>query len=168
MRWLIVLGFLCASPAAAQETRMLATGEASPPATIDQLSWLVGTWRGEGFGSEATEVYSASEAGQIAGHFVQHDKTGGVKFYELMQIVPRGGSLVYRLRHFNGDLTGWEDDKQGKAVEFPLVALAPNHAYFEGMTLIRDDADTLRSIVRIDEGGGKSFEATFRYRRAAN
>ena len=82
-----------------------------------------------------------------------------------MQIVPRDGSLVYRLRHFNADLTGWEDAKAGRAVEFPLVALSAGRVEFDGMTLRREGADGLVSIVRIGSEGGKVQEATFRYRR---
>ena len=167
MRRLAILLALLSVPATGQDTRTLAAGASSPDATIDSLAWLAGTWRGEGLGSTATEVYSSPEAGQIAGHFVQHAKTGGVKFYELMQIVPRGTSLVYRLRHFNADLTGWEDARDGKAVEFRLVAIASDRVFFDGMTLVREGTDGLISIIRIDQGDGKSFEATFRYRRVA-
>ncbi|MEG3087574.1 DUF6265 family protein [Sphingomonas sp. PB4P5] len=87
-----------AAPAVAQETRQLPPGGVSPPATIDQLAWLAGEWRGEGIDAPATEVYSTAQGGQIAGHFVQTDKQGGVAFQELVQIFPRGGSLVYRVR----------------------------------------------------------------------
>lgn len=161
-----LVALLLATPAAAQETRSLAPGAASPPATLDQLAWLAGTWRGEGIAGPATEVYSSPEAGQIAGHFTQHGKDGGVFFYELMQIVPRDGSLVYRLRHFNADLTGWEDASR-KAVEFPLVAIEGDRFHFDGMTLIRDGADAMTAWVKIRERDGSEKEIRFRYRRSA-
>ena len=151
-----------ATPASAQETRQLPPGGVSPPATIDQLGWLAGEWRGDGIDAPATEVYSQALGGQIAGHFVQMDKQGGVAFQELVQIFPRGGSLVYRVRHFNADFTGWED-KSGRFVEFPLVALEPNAAYFAGLT-VRRDGDKLVSTVVIRENG-KAEEISFRYTR---
>ncbi|WP_443025528.1 DUF6265 family protein [Sphingomonas sp. PB4P5] len=64
--------------------------------------------------------------------------------------------------HFNADLTGWED-KSGRFVEFPLVALAPNAAYFAGLT-VRRDGDKLVSTVLIRENG-KAEEISFRYTR---
>lgn len=152
--------------AAPQETRTAAPGSAPPGASIDSLSWLAGTWRGEGYGGPATEVYSAPQAGQISGHFVQEDGKGGVQFYELMQIVPRGRSLVYRLRHFNADLTGWEDAKAGKAVEFPLMAVEGNRNFFDGLTIVREGPDAITVWVRIGKTGGKPEEMPFRYRRA--
>ncbi|PAX07577.1 DUF6265 family protein [Sphingomonas lenta] len=155
---------LAAAPVAAQETRSLAPGAPSPPATIDQLAWLEGAWTGDGLGAPATEVYSAPQAGQIAGHFVQTDPKGGVMFYELLQIAPRGRSLVYRLRHFNADLTGWEDAKPKKAVEFPLVAIDGDAAYFDGLTLKRTGPDAMTATVRIGGEGGPK-EVSFRYRR---
>ena len=151
-----------ATPTIAQETRQLQPGAVSPPATIDQLSWLAGEWRGDGIDAPATEVYSQALGGQIAGHFVQTDKQGRVAFQELVQIVPRGGSLVYRVRHFNADLTGWED-KSGHVVEFPLVALEPDVAYFAGLT-VRRDGNKLVSTVVI-RGNGKPQEISFRYTR---
>ena len=161
-----------ATPAAAQEapvykdTRVLAPGQKSPPATLDQLAWLAGTWRGDGLGAPAAEIYSSPQAGQIAGYFLQEDGKGGVRFYELVQIVQRGASLAYRVRHFNADLTGWEDAKGGVAVDFPLVAIEGDSIYFDGLTIRRDGAGGLRTWVRIDSRDGKpAREASFSYRR---
>ncbi|WP_213982659.1 DUF6265 family protein [Sphingomonas sp. dw_22] len=156
---------LClAPPALAQETRSLAAGAQSPAATLDQLAWLAGTWRGEGLGAPATEVYSAPQAGRIAGHFLQEDGKGGIEFYELMQIVPRGESLVYRLRHFNADLTGWED-ATGKAVEFPLVAIEKDAIHFDGLTFRITGPRAMTCWVRIRHKDGSTEEMPFRYVR---
>jgi hypothetical protein len=115
-------------------------------------------------GARATEVYSAPQAGRIAGHFLLEDGKGGVAFYELMQIVPRGKSLVYRLRHFNADLTGWED-KTGKAVEFPLVAIEKDAVHFDGLTFRVTGPREMTCWVRIRHGDGSTEEVPFRYVR---
>jgi hypothetical protein len=156
---------LCTAPGAlAQETRTLTPGAKPPPASVDQLSWLAGTWRGEGIGAPATEVYSSPQAGGILGHFLQEDGKGGVQFYEIIQIVPVDGSLAYRVRHFNPDLTGWED-KTGKAVEFRLVAIEGDAFYFDGLTLRRSGADAMTAWVRVHKKDGGTEEIAFRYRR---
>lgn len=160
------LSLILALPALAQETRSLAPDAKPPRAEIAQLAWLAGTWRGEGLGASATEVYSSPQAGRIAGHFQLEDGKGGIAFYELMQIVPLGDSLAYRLRHFNPDLSGWED-KTSKPVEFRLVAIEPDAVYFDGMTLKRSGANQMTVWVRIGEKDGSSQEAPFRYKRAA-
>ena len=153
-----------AGPAPCQQVRSATPDTPPPAADIASLDWLAGSWAGEGMGGQAVETYSAPFAGQIAGHFVMRNDDGSVAFYELMQIVPRTGSLVYRLRHFDGDLTGWEDGKGGKAVEFPLVAIENGDFYFDGLTLDREGDDALTVWVAIEEDGTVR-EVPFRYRR---
>src|SRR5262245_59168810 len=99
---------LVSAPAFAQETRSAVEGVASPPAQLADLGWLEGTWVGEGITGPAREVYLAPMGGQMAGHFTQ-SRGDGVFFYEIVTIVQVGHSLEYRLRHFNADLTGWEE-----------------------------------------------------------
>ncbi|MCC2977504.1 DUF6265 family protein [Sphingomonas sp. PL-96] len=160
----IVAGLLVLA-AADPQTRAALPGTPPPHARIADLAWLQGEWHGDGYGGPATEVYSAPQAGGIAGHFLQEDGKGAVLFYELLQIVPRGQTLVYRLRHFNADLTGWEDAKGGKAVEFPLVAVEDNRFFFDGLTLVREGPDTFTVWVKIAEDGKAAQDVPFRYRR---
>ena len=162
----IFFALVLAVPAPAQETRALPAGAASPPARIEQLAWLEGTWRGAALGGTAIEVYSAPDAGQITGHFTQ-TKNGKVAFYELMQVVPAGKSLVYRLRHFNADLSGWEDANPKKTVDFALVGIQADAVHFDGMTFRRTGPDAMTVWVRIDDEG-KTREEPFRYRRIAH
>ena len=153
---------------AAAETRTLPAGAASPPATIAQIGWLSGTWAGPGVGGRrAVESYTPAHGGQISGHFEQADGKGGILFYELMQIVPAGGSLTYRLKHFNADLTGWEEKPGATAVTFPLVAIEKDAVHFDGMSFYRKSADTLRVVVRVKEKDGSTHELGFDYRRVA-
>lgn len=168
MRYLLLTTMLLMTvPAAAQVTRSATPGAEAPPARVEQLDWLVGgSWVGTGVkGAPASETYSPLQGGGIAGHFIQEDGKGGVAFYELIQIVPRRRSLVYRLRHFNADLTGWEDAKAGKAVEFPLVAIAPDAVHFDGLSIVRRGPDAMTVTERVDHGGGAVRELSFPYRR---
>jgi hypothetical protein len=154
---------LAAVPAAAEETRTAPEGHVPPPASLAQLDWLVGIWTGDGIGgARATEVYSPPGAGSIAGHFVQEDGAGGIAFFEFVQIAEVDGSLVYRLKHFSNELVGWEEKE--RHVAFPLVALEPDAAYFDGLTVRRED-DVLISAVRVRQRDGSMHEYVFRYRR---
>ncbi|WP_404370112.1 DUF6265 family protein [Sphingomonas sp. MMS24-J45] len=152
-----------ATPAAAQHTRIL--GDSAPAsASIAQLEWLTGSWVGTGMGAEIAETYSAALGGRISGHFVMADGKGGVAFTELVDYVPVGQSLAYRVRHFNADMTGWED-KTGNAVQFMLVAVEKDHWFFDGMTLERTGPDALTMWVRITKEG-KAEDVPFRFVRA--
>lgn len=149
---------LAAVPAMAQQVRSLGEGESSPPASIDDLAWLAGSWAGTGFGGESHESWLPPVNGRMAGIF--HQSNGGeIRFYELLQLVPRDGSIVLRLKHFNADLSGWEDDSAGSAIEFPLVAIEGETAYFSGLTYQRVGEDGLRIYLNISRNGAVTTEA---------
>lgn len=163
LRILTAASIALATPAAAQHTRTL--GDSAPPsASIAQLDWLAGSWVGTGMGADVTETYSAALGGRISGHFVMADGKGGVAFTELVDYLPVGQSLAYRVRHFNADMTGWED-KTGKPVQFALVAVEKDRWFFDGMTLEPTGPDALTMWVRITEQG-KTEEVPFRFVRA--
>ena len=164
-RVLVVSVFVIAAggcaPISAQETRTMAPGAQSPPARLEDLAWLQGAWEGAGISGPATEVYSGPAGGQIVGHFRQL-RGEGIWFYEIMTIAQVGASLEYRLKHFNQDLTGWEEKAQ--VVRFRLVAVEKDTWYFEGLTIRRDGPDGMIGAVRIDSKDGPR-EAVFKYRR---
>lgn len=164
----LVFGILLATAghsatlSAQQETRTMKPGVESPPARLEDLAWLQGAWQGPGLSGPATEVYSGPAGGQIVGHFRQL-RGDGIWFYEIMTIVQVGASLEYRLKHFNPDLTGWEE--KGQVVRFPLVAVEKDAWYFDGLTVRRDGPDGMVGAVRIDSKEGPPREAVFTYRR---
>lgn len=153
---------LPAAPAPAQETRAAIPGASPPPARVTDLAWAVGTWEGQGITGPAREIYLPPMGGQMAGHFTQ-TRGDGIWFYEIVTIVERGNSLSYRLRHFNADLTGWEERNEVR--DFPLVAREGDAFYFDGLTIRPDGPDGMIGAVRIDNRDGTSREAVFRYRR---
>ncbi|MBY6204838.1 DUF6265 family protein [Halomonas denitrificans] len=144
------------------ETRTAIDGQAPPAASIDELSWLAGSWVGEGLGGRAREVYSPPMGGVITGHFV-FQRGDAMGFSEILSIAPLGDSLVYRLKHFHPDLTGWEE--KDEVIEFPLVAKEGDAFYFDGLTIRKDGEDGMVAAVRIDRGDAGVSEAVFRYRR---
>lgn len=158
--FLVLLALLVAMPAAAQDVRTAEPGAAPPRASIEDLAWLIGHWEGEGLGGQSFETISPPVAGQMAGHF-QQVKDGKVQFYEIYQFVPVGDSIVLRLKHFNADLTGWEE--KDRTVDFPLVAIEEGALYFSGLTMRRVGTDGLESFVRIGSQDGRI--ASFRFKR---
>ena len=117
-----------------QETRLGGEGFESPAARLDQMDWLVGQWSGEGIGgAPAMESWLPPTGDKMVGTFVQSTAEGGIRFTEHMYLVEEGGSIVLRLKHFNADLTGWEE--KGDMLTFRLVAMEPCAAYFHSLTL---------------------------------
>lgn len=133
----------------------------SPKADLSAIAWLAGHWRGEAFGGIVEEAWTTPLGGSMMGSF-KLVVEGEVQFYELETIVEEEGSLILRLKHFNGDLTGWEE--KDKTVDFPLVKVEPNKVYFGGFTIekISDDAITMYVIVGSE---GKAEEVSFAYKR---
>ena len=90
-------------------------------------------------------------------------KDDATVFYEIMSIQPDGHSIVLVLKHFNADLTGWEE--RDEVVRFRLVKLTPTAAWFEGLTFRRLDADNLQVQLAIGRPDGTAREEEFRYVR---
>jgi hypothetical protein len=151
-----MLMVIAAAALAAQEleVRTLAEGAASPPARVEDVAWLAGRWIGEGLGGCAEESLSPPVGGQMMGMFRQTKADGSLWFYEFYTIAPKGDSITMRLKHFNPDLTGWEE-KDG-FVEFPLVAIEKGAVYFDGLTYQRS-GKVLRSAVSLGENGKGEF-----------
>jgi len=139
--------------------RVAKSGDTPPPATISDFAWLEGTWVGTGLGGHTEESYSAPLGGAIVGYFrlVKADK---VIFYELVTFVEEGGSVLLRLKHFHPNLIGWEE--KDKSVEFKLVAIEGQAAYFSGQTF-RREGDTLSTAVLLKGEDGKTHIEQFSY-----
>lgn len=147
----------------AQETRLGEEGFESPAARLEQVDWLVGQWRGEGIGgAPAMESWLPPTGDTMVGTFVQSTEEGGIRFTEHMYLMEEAGTLVLRLKHFNADLTGWEekDDK----LTFRLVATEDCAAFFQGLTLRCANRDKpgegLVAAVRMQSGGELLFRFT--------
>ena len=145
-----------------ENTVRLAEGAASPPATLGGMAWLAGSWTGEGLGGQVEEIWSPAQAGAMMGMF-RLLRDGQTAFYELMTLVEENGSLVLRVKHFNPDLTGWED--KGESVDFALVAVDGDRFLFDGLTFHRraDDAMTIHVVISSKDGTVR--EEVFRYAR---
>ena len=153
-----------AAGAAAQETRIAPEDHIPPPATVADAAWLVGDWAGPGVGgAHSAETWLPPSRGTMVGVFVQEKGDGSLQFTEHMYMAEEGGSLVLKLKHFNPDLTGWEE-KDGM-VRFRLLSIAPCAAYFSGLTYRCDGEDGLLVAVRMKSEGDNVSELVFRFKR---
>jgi len=162
-RSVVLLAALCSAVAvSSQQVRVAKPGSPAPAANIADLAWLAGEWTGTGFDSVLHENYSKPVGGQMAGHFYAA-KDGKPAFYEFELITQVGNSLEFWVKHFNPDMTGWEE--KGAFVRFPLVAVEGASWYFDGLTIRRTGPDTAEHIVRIRSKDGTERDAVLQYRR---
>ena len=146
-----------------ERTLKLGTDAKSPHATMSDVAWLAGHWVGPALGGEAEEIWSPPKAGSMMGMY-RLVRGGKVVFYELQTLVQESGSLVLRLKHFNPDLTGWEEKQ--KTVDFRLVRLGEGVVQFEGMSFHREGDGKLTVYLAIEGKDGVLHEEAFRYVRA--
>lgn len=132
--------------------------------SFKNIDWLTGHWRGEAFGGIVEEIWSQPEAGTMMFSF-RLIKNNEIGFYEFGFIQQKGNSLVLKLKHFNNDLTGWEE--KDKWVEFPLVKQDQNTTWFDGFTIEKVNDNEINMYVRIGNEG-EVKEAHFNYRKFSN
>ncbi len=158
-----------AAQESAPETRIGEKGFESPPATLDQVDWLVGQWVGEGIqGAPAMESWLPPAGGTMVGTFVQETTDGAIMFTEHMYLMHENGTLVLRLKHFNADLTGWEE--KDDMLTFRLVAVEPCAVFFNALTLRCADPENsgsgLVAAVRMKSDKLEPQELIFNFRAA--
>jgi Domain of unknown function (DUF6265) len=174
LRTFVLIGVMSCSililhSANAQDDQRLHTMKREPgakqlAAKIADLAWIQGRWVGEGLGGTVEEIWSPPMGDSMLGMF-RLVKNGKVVFSEHCVIVESEGSLVLRVKHFDANFKAWEE--KDVSVNFPLVKLTANEAYFDGLTIRKKDADTVLMYVAIkNKKTGAVREEEFRYRRA--
>jgi hypothetical protein len=150
-------------------TVALPADAARPKATLDAVAWLAGgAWRGEGLGGVSEEIWGAPAGGQMMGMFRQlkrgADGREALVFYEFLTFVEQDGSIVLKLKHFNPDLTGWEEKE--RFVTFRLARVTPDAVFFDGLTFRREGPDRLSIFLALrDANAGTTTEAAFKLTR---
>ncbi len=149
-----------AQPPRTEHTYKLDDAESRPPATLENVSWLVGSWSGEAFGSTFEEVWNPPSAGSMIGLWKLLND-GQVVFYEIMLIVEEEGSLSLKVKHFNADFTAWEDKED--YVRFRFVKYETDAVHFEGLSFYRIDENTMHAfIVMKHEGNVREEKMVYR------
>ena len=144
-----------------ENTLKLSEGQVGEKAMIGDMAWLAGSWSGEGLGGISEEMWSAPAGGAMVGTY-RLIKGGKPVFYEMCWLLETEGTLVLRLKHFNPDLTGWEE--KDKTVDFRFVKKDGKRAYFSGLTFERTSGNELRIYLAMRQKDGTLKEELFTMR----
>ena len=138
------------------------SSQGSPMATLQNITWIQGSWTTQIFGGIAEEYTAPPSGGSMMGVFKLITK-GAVQFYEIVIIAEEKETLILRLKHFHRDLKGWEE--KDKTIDFRLVKVESNRVYFENFTYERVDENHINAYVVLGSKEGKTQEVKFAYAR---
>lgn len=146
--------FLTISHFTVAQVRQLEENESPGKGKVEDLSWMVGYWAGPGFGGECEEVWMPAKDGHMIGTF-RFWSEGELVFSEFMNLVEEGESISMKLKHFNPDLTGWEEKEEWTT--FRLIELSESKVWFHGLTIERI-GDELIFHLALTENGVRTIE----------
>ena len=124
-------------------------------ATLKDVAWLQGLWKGEGLGGLCEEFWSPAACGSMVGTFrlMKNDK---LVFSEFMMLVENNGTLAIKIKHFHPDMKGWEE--KDKHITFPLVKVELDAAYFNGLTFRKNADGSLTVFLAMKRSTGMTEE----------
>ncbi|WP_025742613.1 DUF6265 family protein [Aquimarina pacifica] len=134
----------------------------SPKATLQDVSWISGYWRGEAFGGIIEEIWSdpLGDSMMFSFKLVIDNK---VKFYEIGGITQKDSTLLLQLKHFDGDFKGWEEKE--KTIDFRLVKIEKNIIYFDEFTFEKVSPSEMNVYININNDDETSTITTFNYKK---
>ena len=132
-----------------EHTFQLAEGETPPVATLEDASWLVGSWTGSAFGSQFEQVWSAPSAGSMVGTFKLMNE-GQVVFYEILLLTVDNGVLSLKVKHFTPEFVAWEE--KADFVDFRLVDFSEGELHFKGLSFYRRGDDRMDAYIVMRNG----------------
>lgn len=133
----------------------------STDSSIQDLTWMVGYWKGTGLGGECDELWLPPVDNSMVGtfRFFMEDR---LVFSEYMHIIEEDGQISLKLKHFNRDLSPWEE-KESWTI-FPFIKSEGQTAYFKGLTFQRLD-DEMILYLSLSSNGEKRIEE-FKYKKS--
>jgi len=160
LSFLLIIPFIGFAQQSASNTLQLTENTTSPKATLEDVSWIQGHWKGEAFGGNTEEIWSPplGESMMFVFKLVVDNK---VVFYEIGGIRQVDETLLMQLKHFHGDFKGWEEKDETQ--DFKLVKIEENKVYFDGLTFEKISDNEINVYVVIEEKDGKQQEVKFNY-----
>ncbi|MEX2605347.1 MAG: DUF6265 family protein [Gracilimonas sp.] len=118
-----------------------------PSFNINDFSWLVGSWEGDGFGGISHETWAEPVNGTMMGMYRHINKDGELVFYEFLLLDETG----IRLKHFNPDLTGWEE--KDDMTTFEMISFTKDKIEMKGLTIEKKSDSEMEIRLRMNRNG---------------
>lgn len=131
---------------------------APEPFNINDYSWLVGSWTGDGFGGVSHETWAEPVNGTMMGMYRHINAEGELVFYEFLLLDETG----LRLKHFNPDLTGWEE--KDDMTTFEMISYSKDKIEMKGLTFEKK-SDTEMIISLKMKRNGETHTEVFTMKR---
>jgi len=134
----------------------------SPHASLADVSWIQGHWKGEAFGGITEEIWSPplGDSMMFVFKLVVDNK---VVFYEIGGIRQVGETLFLQFKHFHGDFKGWEE--KDETLDNKLVKIETNKVYFDDFTFEKISDNEINIYVVMEEKDGTREEMKFNYKK---
>lgn len=116
------------------------------PFNIDEYSWLVGYWKGDGFGGISEETWSVPYNGTMMGMY-RHIKDGKLIFYEFLLLDQSG----LRLKHFHPDLKGWEE--KDETTFFEMIEYSSTKIEMKGLIFEKKSENSMEIRLKLNRNG---------------
>ncbi len=145
-----------------ENTLKLGEGGVSQKASIADMAWLAGGWTGTGLGGVSEEMWSQPIGGIMIGTY-RLIKDGKPVFYEMLMLIEKDETLVFRLKHFDPNFIGWEE--KDKTVDFMFVSKDKNRLYFSGLTFERVGEKEMKIYLALRQRDGSLREELFSMKR---
>ena len=129
---------------------------------LARLAWMKGEWVRQQGDDQLEEIWSAPAGDSLMGMF-RWSKQGKLWMLELMAITVEGEDVVVRLKHFDRQITGWEEKEAPPA--YKLVRQKEGEAVFENAAqtnprrFIFQGNGTDRYVVRLESVKGEETSA---------
>ncbi len=165
MKWMIIttgILLMVFTSYAQSNTLLLGEDQQSPPATLNDVAWVAGYWKGEAFGGQIEEIWSPPLGNSMMCVF-KLVVDGQVDFYEICTIREHEGSLLLQLKHFHGNLHAWEEKEE--TIDWELVKVTPEKVYFDGFTFEKVSEKEMNVYVLFKRDDGSVYEMKFNYER---
>ncbi|MCH6199422.1 DUF6265 family protein [Aquiflexum sp. LQ15W] len=157
---LLLLVFLFSIKGNAQEVLHLDQAQPAGNGSIQELDWLAGYWIGTGLGGDCEELWLPPMDNSMIGTF-RFIMEGELIFSEYMHMIEEDGRLSLKIKHFNRDLTAWEEKEDWTVFKF--IKTEGQTAYFSGITFHRAGDELMIRLAMTNEG--KKSTEEFRLKR---
>ncbi|CAM4316958.1 DUF6265 family protein [Flavobacterium terrigena] len=131
-----------------QNTLQYNDEKGSPNATLEDVKWLAGNWKGTSPFGICQENWD-TPSGKTMMFCFKMLSDNKVSFYELGHIIEKDKTLLLQIKHFGGDMKAWETGEVSE--DFKFIKIDKNRAYFDGLTYENVSATEMNVYVYFEE-----------------